>query len=831
MDRTPRPDTPVGVIDLPTPAPLPADPTAPADPAYPGAGSPGTDPNETDLHGTDPANGSSNGRPPGSTWPPGPRPGRVQRFFRGKESDAAWVRPALLVLLVGTAFLYLWDLGASGWANSFYAAAVQAGTKSWKAMFFGSSDSSNFITVDKPPAFLWPMEISARIFGLNSWSMLVPQALEGVATVGLVYLSVRRWFSAQAALLGGLVVALTPVAAMMFRFNNPDALLALLLTGATYATMRGLEKAQTKWLVLAGALVGFGFITKMMQAFLIIPVMAVVYLLAAPTGWWRRVWQTIVMGLSVVVAGGWWVAIVALTPASDRPYVGGSQDNSILNLIFGYNGFGRLSGNESGSVGGTGGGGTSMWGPTGWTRLFNAEFGNMMSWLLPGALVMGAVLLAITIRKRRTDRERAGLLLWGGSLVCIGLTISLGQGIIHPYYTVALAAPLGGLVGIATMGLWERRSTWAGRLGLAGALAATVWWGYVLLGRTSNWFPALRPFVLVAGAMGVVAILLLPLLRSVPKLAVAVVSLLGLGAALAAPLFSTVATAATPHSGAIPSVTPSAQGGFGGPGGGFGGGFGGAGPGGAARRAFAGGGFPGGTTGGGFPGGGFPGGPTSRTGTGSTGTGNSFDQRLPRRHLSLRRPRWCRSCLRWWRRWRRRRWVPELEHLQRGVDQEAAVRRQPLHLGGRDGELEQRGGLPVGQRRPGDGHRWLQRYRPGAQPGPVREVRVRRQDPLLHRRWWSRHRWGRRRCRQQQQQQQRRLADHLVGRVTLHVRDGRWRDRLQPHPGDEVAARGARTTRRTTDSAAIAPPRTAISRADGGRARACRRRRPRSGPR
>jgi 4-amino-4-deoxy-L-arabinose transferase-like glycosyltransferase len=255
----------------------------------------------------------------------------------------------------------------------------------------------------------------------------------------------------------------------------------------------------------------------------------------------------------------------------------------------------------------------------------------MMSWLLPGALVMGAVLLAITIRRRRTDRERAGLLLWGGSLVCIGLTISLGQGIIHPYYTVALAAPLGGLVGIATMGLWERRSTWAGRLGLAGALAATVWWGYVLLGRTSNWFPALRPFVLVAGAMGVVAILLLPLLRSVPKLAVGAVSVLGLGAALAAPLFSTVATAATPHSGAIPSVTPSAQGGFGGPGGGFGGGFPGGGPSAAARRAFAGGGFPGAATGGGFPGA-FPGAAAGGTGTGTgrtgfgrtgTGTGNS----------------------------------------------------------------------------------------------------------------------------------------------------------------------------------------------------------------
>ena len=580
-DLTPAPESPVGLLEPPLrPDAVPTEDI--------GAGSPG-----------------------GSSWPPGPRRGHLARFVRGKESDAPWVRPALLALLVATAVLYLWDLGASGWANSFYSAAVQAGTKSWKAFFFGSSDSSNFITVDKPPAFLWPMEISARIFGLNSWSVLAPQALEGVATVGLVYLSVRRWFSAQAALLGAAVVALTPVAAMMFRYNNPDALLALLLTGALYATMRALERAQTKWIVLAGALVGFGFITKMMQAFLIIPVMAVVYLLAAPTGWWRRVWQVVVMGVTTLVAAGWWVAAVALTPAADRPYVGGSQNNSILNLIFGYNGFGRLTGNESGSVGGGRVAG-SMWGPTGLTRLFNSEFGNMMSWLLPGALLMGAVLLAVTIRARRTDRERAALLLWGGSLVCTGLVISLAQGIIHPYYTVALAAPLGGLVGIATMGLWQRRGSWVGRAGLAAALAATVVWSYVLLGRTTDWFPALRPVVAVVGSLGVIAILALPLLRSVPKLAIGLVATLGLGAALAAPLFSTVATAATPHSGAIPSVTPTPAGGQSGPGGGFPGG----GPGGGFRRAFGGGfpggGFPGAGTGtfpgGGFPGGGFPGG-------------------------------------------------------------------------------------------------------------------------------------------------------------------------------------------------------------------------------
>ncbi len=543
-----------------------------------------------------------------SSGPPDlpPRRGLLFRFLRGRDQDAAWIRPALLTLLVLTAALYLWDLGASGWGNSFYSAAVQAGTKSWKAFFFGSSDSSNFITVDKPPASLWVMELSGRIFGFNSWSMLAPQALEGVATVGLVYLTVRRWFSAQAALLAGVVMALTPVAAMMFRFNNPDALLALLLTGATYATVRSLERARTWWLVLAGALVGFGFITKMMQAFLILPAMAIVYLIAAPTPLRRRLWQVVVLGFSTLVAAGWWVAAVALTPAADRPYVGGSQNNSILNLIFGYNGFGRLTGSEAGHVGGLGRGG-SMWGPTGLTRLFNSSFGNMMSWLLPGALLMGAAVLLITWRATRTDHERAAFLLWGGSLAGIGLTISLAKGIIHPYYLVALAPSLAALVGMGTMALWQRRASWFGRAALAAALVATVIWSVILLGRTPDWFPWLRPLVAVSGALGALAILALPWLRKLPKLAIGLAIGLGLGAALIAPLFSTIATAATPHSGAIPSVTPSPSGGFGGPGGGpGGGGFGG---GGFARGGLGAGGFtpPGAAgTGTGLPGGGFP---------------------------------------------------------------------------------------------------------------------------------------------------------------------------------------------------------------------------------
>ncbi|HYA68624.1 MAG TPA: glycosyltransferase family 39 protein, partial [Acidimicrobiales bacterium] len=207
---------------------------------------------------------------------------RLRRLGRGRPDDPRWVRPSLILLLAATALAYLWALGDSGWANSFYSAAVQAGTRSWKAFFFGSSDAANFITVDKPPAALWVMELTARAFGLNSWSILVPQALEGVATVGLVFLTVRRWFKPAAGLIAGMVVALTPVAALMFRYNNPDALLVLLLTGAVYATVRALERGTTRWLVLAGALVGTGFITKMMQAFVIVPALGLVYLLAGP---------------------------------------------------------------------------------------------------------------------------------------------------------------------------------------------------------------------------------------------------------------------------------------------------------------------------------------------------------------------------------------------------------------------------------------------------------------------------------------------------------------------------------------------------------------------
>src|ERR1700750_3206291 len=159
-------------------------------------------------------------------------------------------------LLVGTAVLYLAGLSRSGWGNAFYAAAAQAGSQNWEAFFYGSSDAGNSITVDKPPASLWVMDLSVRLFGLSSWSILVPEALMGVATVGVLYLAVRRVTGPGPALLAGAAMALTPVAVLMFRFNNPDALLTLLLTIAAYALTRAVEKASLRWLLAVGALVG-----------------------------------------------------------------------------------------------------------------------------------------------------------------------------------------------------------------------------------------------------------------------------------------------------------------------------------------------------------------------------------------------------------------------------------------------------------------------------------------------------------------------------------------------------------------------------------------------
>jgi len=475
---------------------------------------------------------------------------------RGRPGDPRWARPSLLGLLLGTAVAYLWGLSANGYANDFYAAAAQAGSQSWKAWFFGALDAGGSITVDKPPASLWVMGLSIRLFGLNSWALLVPQALMGVATVALVVAAVRRTVGRPGpGLLAGLAMALTPVAASMFRFDNPDALLVLLLTAAGYAVVRAFDSPRAmRWLVLAGVLLGSGFLTKMLQAFLVLPGFALAYLFFGRAGVLRRLGHLLAAGLALVVAAGWWVAVVQLWPAGARPYIAGSTDDSVLDLALGYNGLSRLSGGEAGPQAGT----------PGLFRLFGAELGGQAAWLLPAALAALVVGLACTARRPRTDLLRAGIAVWGGWLVVTALVFSFMQGTFHSYYTVALVPAIAALVGIGAGLLWERRASGVARGLLAAGTFGTAVWSFELLSRSADFLPWLRWAVLVAGLLAGGGLLVSDgmgrgMRRGVAALAIAAV--------LAGPAAYTVQTVTTASTGSSPTAGPTvagAQGGFGG---------------------------------------------------------------------------------------------------------------------------------------------------------------------------------------------------------------------------------------------------------------------------
>jgi 4-amino-4-deoxy-L-arabinose transferase-like glycosyltransferase len=424
------------------------------------------------------------------------------------------------------------------------------------------------------------MGLSGRIFGFSSWSLLVPNALAGVASVGLLYLAVRRLSGPGAGLLAGAALALTPVSALMFRYDNPDAFLVLLLVAGAYCVVRALEKASTKWLLLAGVAIGFGFLDKMLQAFLVLPAFVLVYAVAAPTSLGRRIGQLFAAAGAVLVSAGWWIVVVALWPVADRPYISGSTDNTVLELAFGYNGLGRIFGEGRGGGGGGvtpptgvdlpargGGFGGGFGGETGLTRLFGGEFGAEASWLLPAALIGLVAGLWFTRRAPRTDRTRAALLLWGGWLVVTTLVFSYMSGIIHPYYTVALVPGIAATLGISARELWHGRANFAARAVLAVLLAVTAVWGFVLLARTPDWQPWLRYALLVLSAFAVLALLFGAdrLRRLGPVVAVA-----GLCGALLGTASFTLATAATAHSGGTPSSGPAVASGRGGFGGGFG---------------------------------------------------------------------------------------------------------------------------------------------------------------------------------------------------------------------------------------------------------------------
>lgn len=496
-------------------------------------------------------------------------------------------------LLLFTAIFYLWNLTINGMANSYYAAAAQAASTNWTAWLFGSLDAANFVSVDKPPISMMIMGLFGRIFGFSSWSMLLPHALAGIATVALVYLTVKRWYGARAGLIAGIVMAMTPAAALMFRFNNPDSFLTLFLTASAYAFLRSFEgKRPVLWLSLAGLFTGLAFNTKMLQGLLVLQIMTMLYISFSPPKLVTRLWHLGVAGVVTAISTLWWSVLAWLTPAANRPWVGSTSDNSIWSLIFGYNGFGRLLGDGGGPgsrpggmmqmgaqaasqtvspaaqamtppIGimggsfGTGGpGGVGFGGETGVLRIFNESFGPNIAWLIPVALISAGLVIWLLRRAPRRNKERVGVLLWLGWLLMHVVIFSMTSGTIHPYYVVTMAPAVAALVGIGAPYIWQaytRRTKVAWILPLSIALTTIL--SIIMLGY-SNYWPWLMWLVMIAG--GVATILtLLPLSQT--KRLKQIILVLAITAGMAAPIVFSVSTVATAHSGSIPTAGPGAS--------------------------------------------------------------------------------------------------------------------------------------------------------------------------------------------------------------------------------------------------------------------------------
>ncbi|RSN71770.1 glycosyltransferase family 39 protein [Actinomadura sp. WAC 06369] len=499
--------------------------------------------------------------PPAPARAPAAR-GRVRRLLLGAPDDPRWARPALWAVLAVAAALYTWRLTEAGHANAYYSAAVMSGTQSWKAFFFGSLDAGSFITVDKPPMALWAMGLLARVIGVGSWSLLLPQAAAGVAAIAVLYAAVRRPFGHPAALVAASVLALTPITVAINRDNNPDTLLLLFLAGAVWATRRAIETGRLRPLLLAALLVGCGFNTKMLQAFIIVPALALAYLVAARPGLARRALHLLAAGAVLAVSSFWWIAIVDLVPADRRPFIGGSTDGTARDLVLGYNGLGRVFGQGGGPGGGAGFGGAPGAG-----RLFNDTIGGQISWLLPLAAIFLAAGLALTLRRPRTDATRASLLLWGGSLALHYAVFSFAQGTFHPYYTTAMAPAIAALTGggaVLLLDASRRSAAWAWIL--PAGIAVTGWWAVTLLGRTPGWNPWLRWAVAGTAVLAVATLAAARLPRAArPGRPVLRAGLMcALVAALAGPGAYAVSAAATTPNAVNPLAGPSAGGGPGG---------------------------------------------------------------------------------------------------------------------------------------------------------------------------------------------------------------------------------------------------------------------------
>jgi 4-amino-4-deoxy-L-arabinose transferase-like glycosyltransferase len=490
---------------------------------------------------------------------PGPR----RRI--GLAFAQTWERVAITVMLLLTAVMYLWNITINGMGNTFYAGAAWAGSQNWQALLFGSLDPRNFITVDKPPVSQWVMGLSGQIFGFSSASMLIPQALMGVASVALLYLAVRKISGPSAGLLAGAALALTPVAALMFRFNDPDAVMVLLTVASAYCTVRALEHASARWIALAGVALGFAFLAKMLAGLMAMPALGVAYLVAAPTSRGQRLLHLLGALAAFAVAAGWFVVLTVAWPASSRPYIAGSTDNNFMNLVLGYNGLARVFGHHqfdfdppsSAHAEAVRGG---RWQESeGVARLFSGEFGFQVGWLLPAALLAVVLVLISRCRAPRTDAVRAGAVVFGGWLVLNGLVLSFMRGMhgmIPAYYCLSVAPAVAAMFAIGVAEMWRHRALRFHRIGLAALVLVVGGWSWWTLGRSAGWLPPLRWAILavtVVAAAALLRSLISDTQWAVAPLALALIAGLGGSSAYA------IATIGQPHGAGGAWVGPASQ--------------------------------------------------------------------------------------------------------------------------------------------------------------------------------------------------------------------------------------------------------------------------------
>ncbi|MFG2129900.1 ArnT family glycosyltransferase [Streptomyces sp. NPDC048751] len=497
--------------------------------------------------------------------PPAPVSAQEGRHRAAAPEDPRWARPALWAVLVLATALYAWNL-SSVTGNSFYDAAVYSGTKSWKAFFFGALDAGSFITVDKPPFALWVMGLSARVLGYGTWQLALPMVAVGVGSVALLHRMVKRDFGPVAGLVAALALALTPITVAITRDTNPDPVLVFLMLLGAAALMRAVRTGRLMPLVWSGVAIGFAFNTKMMQAYVVLPAFFLVYLWAARGSLGRRLRNLAVGTVALVVSSAWWMVVVDLIPASQRPYIGGSTDNTVWDLVIGYNGFGRIFG-ASASVGSQGNG-ASFGGEAGLYRMFNSIVGGQISWLIPFALVALVGGLVLRGRAPRTDAERAALLLWGGWFVLHYLTFALAEGTFHPYYVTAMAPGIAALAGAGGVMLYRAfREGAAVKWGwvLPVAVAVSAVWAVVLLQRVSGSGTLYTVAEVVAGGAGAVAVLGLLAGRFLKRRRLmGFAALAAVVALLAGPAAYSASAASSTPNGTNPTAGPNTGGGMGG---------------------------------------------------------------------------------------------------------------------------------------------------------------------------------------------------------------------------------------------------------------------------